>query len=567
MNAWTKANHRLIAKALSELHFEEVLPLQLNEQSWTLQVSASVSYQGQGQNTIWGHVQVDLKGLKRIENGHVQSELSAAQFFIDTKLFTGMTDITLANFLEEMNNTLWMDQQRQALTELPALPMGHDLPIQQRLNGHPKLLLNKGRIGWSARAQQQFAPEYAPRFQLHWLLVDQHSLVGSYQGSVSKKSLLAESFHGTALEEMLALVGDKLALPVHPWQWDHCIQQQFAGELARGELVHLGARGDFYSPQVSLRTLSNVDRPTMADIKVPLSILNTSCVRGIAHKHLSWTPELTDKLQELCSQDTLLENITVLQEQAAWGKPSDTYSSIEGAPYRYHEYLGAVWRTSTPAATNESCHVLLSGALALETKSGLLVEHLLEQSQLTAQEWLEAYTQAVIIPLYHLQLKYGLGFVSHGQNVVLKLVNGVPSGLILKDFHGDFRLSTEHLPIHQELFPGAIDHLTRLPGEHLIHDLYTGHFVSVLRFLSHALSEAMVITEEQFYRTIAQEIEAYEAGLSPRPRQGVSLLSATFQRILVNKVRFVIGYGDSAQRPLPMLGSDLRNPLSLGVRP
>jgi aerobactin synthase len=36
-------------------------------------------------------------------------------------------------------------------------------------------------------------------------------------------------------------------------------------------------------------------------------------------------------------------------------------------------------------------------------------------------------------------------------------------------------------------------------------------------------------------------------------------------RVLVNKVRFKIGYADSHERPVPMVGDELLNPIVLGM--
>ena len=36
-------------------------------------------------------------------------------------------------------------------------------------------------------------------------------------------------------------------------------------------------------------------------------------------------------------------------------------------------------------------------------------------------------------------------------------------------------------------------------------------------------------------------------------------------RIAINKVRFAIGYGDAGERPVPALGTELDNPLYLGL--
>ena len=49
----------------------------------------------------------------------------------------------------------------------------------------------------------------------------------------------------------------------------------------------------------------------------------------------------------------------------------------------------------------------------------------------------------------------------------------------------------------------------RLPAHYLIHDLLTGHFVTVLRFVSPWLSR-MGVAETQFYRYLHEEIQAYQ---------------------------------------------------------
>ena len=46
----------------------------------------------------------------------------------------------------------------------------------------------------------------------------------------------------------------------------------------------------------------------------------------------------------------------------------------------------------------------------------------------------------VVVPIYHLMAKYGVGIVAHGQNVTLVLEDNFPAGCLIKDFHGDLRL-------------------------------------------------------------------------------------------------------------------------------
>ena len=110
--------------------------------------------------------------------------------------------------------------------------------------------------------------------------------------------------------------------------------------------------------------------------------------------------------------------------------------------------------------------------------------------------------------------------------------------------------------------------LTRLPPECLIHDLQTGHFVTVLRYLSALLQEQNLLSETAFYATLALSIAEYQRAypqLHERFRL-FDLLTPNIKKVCINRVRFIEGYADRAQRPLPILGTDISNPLRSAVR-
>lgn len=566
MNPWTLVNLKLIAKSISELHYEEVLKLEPESSgSYHLNLASGASYHFQGRLSAWGHVWVYPETIIR----HDKTTPTAAQFFIDSLEETQMGELTLGNFLEELNATLYSDleilQKENFSSE--ELSSWDGEKLQTILSGHPKLLLNKGRIGWNPKDLAQFAPEHGQTFQLHWILAHCENLQGSQLKSWSTKTLLSGSFTGTEKENFQKLIEQYDSktfqlIPVHPWQWENVIKLQFQSELRNGRMIDLGVGGDFYRPQVSLRTLSNVSRPKELDLKLPLTILNTSCVRGLPQKYLTITPALSVALTNIISQDELLSNakVEVLAETSAWGYTHPHFHQVKSAPYRYHEHLGAVWRESVQGKLASNEKGILAAALFHQDHQGkTLMSAYAQNAEIDLQEWLKLYTQFVIIPLYHLQLKYGVGLVAHGQNVVVRLTDSKPSGVFLKDFHGDLRLSTEHKEIHQEFFGELVSKLTHLPPEHLIHDLITGHFITVLRFMAGALAESKAMDEITFYKTISSVLKIY---LQKYPStEKTNLLAKTFQRVLVNKVRFKIGYGDSSERPIPLLGSLLNNPL------
>ncbi|MFN3455577.1 MAG: IucA/IucC family C-terminal-domain containing protein, partial [Pseudobdellovibrio sp.] len=250
----------------------------------------------------------------------------------------------------------------------------------------------------------------------------------------------------------------------------------------------------------------------------------------------------------------------VLEDIAGLGLKKSIFHKVKNAPYRFHESLGVIWRHRTCVNKNEKA--VITGSLFHQDVQGkTLINSYIKHSGLTVQEWLKRYFKVVVSPLFHLQDKYGVGLVSHGQNIVLILENFVPVGMYLKDFHGDLRVSNEDaLYFQSELRQRLAAYLDQLPPEYLIHDLITGHMITVLRFISAGLREEGVIEEQTFYDILSESISEYikEHGLI---NQKINLQETHIKRVLLNKVRFQIGYNDSAERPKPALGTDLINPL------
>lgn len=567
---WEHINRQMIAKSLQELSYEQILKaerLPAEESSpvgsYMLKLSSGVEYRFRAWEGLWSDLKVQIESLRRNDELCV----SAGQFFLDCQKETGMDDIILANFIEEMHNTLYADmklavRQRGASSADMATWSGEK--VQTFLKGHPKLLQNKGRIGWSAEDQDLFGPENERAVQFYWLAVRKNLCLSGIDQNISWSQVLGDCISDVddffaLLEKLTLSTEDYFFIPVHPWQWDRYIKIQYGTELARGDIRFLGAHGDLYLPQISLRTFSNISRPTKMDVKLPITILNTSAIRGIPGKYMKQGPALSARLKELCAADVLLNNVTVLEECAGVSVTHGVFSHISQAPYRYHELLGVLWRQSSQGHLKNQQTALITGSLFHRDEKGTsLIGAYIRQSGLDTEAWLKAYFKNLFVPLYHLQAKYGIGLVAHGQNVVARLENGTPVGLFLKDFQGDLRVSEGSSALE------GFD-LTRLPRHYLIHDLLTGHLVTVLRFISETLQECDRFPEIKFYQILGHVLTEY-LEQNPEIRQlkhykDIDLLQKTFHRVLVNKVRFKIGYADSAERPVPMLGEDLTNPI------
>ncbi|MDD0851761.1 IucA/IucC family protein [Halobacteriovorax sp. GB3] len=563
------ANRNLICKSLSELFFEEIIndALERDEQFYTLHLKNNLKYSFQAKESIWGHLIIDESTLKRND----EKPLLASSFFKETQFLTQMTDITLANFLEELKQTIYSDthffNKSPSVSELASK---NSLEIESYLNGHPKLLLNKGRIGWNPTEMQQYSPEANSSFKLTRVAIKRDLITVSLSDTPLEKVAHCDltEFEQKEIERKILEKDlnphDYLIIPVHPWQWENKIKTFFLKEIEMNEILFLGEFGDLYKPHISLRTLSNQDNESQFDIKLPITILNTSCYRGISDKFVKTAVDLSDTFETILESDDLFKelNTKALKDCGAFSYVGQDYEDIQDAPYRYREMLGGYWRQSTKSKLKEGQKAIMTGALSYVDQSGKsFLNHLIETSSLNIDQWLTQYFNHIVIPLYHLQAKYGIGLVAHGQNTQIILENNRPIGLIVKDFQGDLRLNTDMPEFIKALFNHeclkVVDHL---PPHYIVHDLLTGHFVSVLRFLSACLLKECAYPEENFYSTLAHVIEQYE---KTHLKQSLipSLNEETIQKVLLNKVRFSIGYQDQTLRPKPELGSPMKNPL------
>ncbi|GAB2899403.1 IucA/IucC family siderophore biosynthesis protein [Microbulbifer echini] len=580
---WKQANRALLVKSLAELCYEQALTATAEQNNqFSVNLATGIIYRFKGQLTIWDWLLIDAQSIERVAGGTVTSADDAAQFFIDACQDLEATSSTLGNLLHELANTLVADvallQKRESL-DAPALASLPDEQLQCLLDGHPKAMVNKGRIGWGAQEFNAYGTEAAQGVRLLWLGVRRELAVSGNSDAWDWPQLLAESLNETQRRQLDEACHAKgvdwqafLPVPVHPWQWQHHIRQHYAQQISCGDLVLLGEFGDDYLPQVSLRTLSNLARPRALHVKLPLTVLNTSCYRGIPGKFMRCGPALSEWMQQLCDRDAQLQmrGTGILQEVAGLHVPHPYHEMIDGTPYRYRELLGATWRQSPASLCAEGERHLLMAALLQRDASGKSVAAaLIAASGLSAEAWLEHLFDATVVPLYHLLSRYGIGLVAHSQNLTLVLRDDKVVRVLLKDFQGDLRLAQGDFPDRADLPETAAQALDQLPANYIIHDLFTGHFVTVLRYLSAQLMTESGLQELDFYGVLARVLRRYQesaqqdnAHMAERFQQ-FDLFRPHIERVCINRVRLRQGYDDSAERPVPIVGGDLANPLWL----
>ncbi|OEF23396.1 IucA/IucC family protein [Vibrio rumoiensis] len=573
---WEQANRKLVAKTLSELHFEQLLTFQVepsNEQN-TLQGyqldCEKYDWHFKASTSVWGMLVVKPDS---IQSSHGSIPL-LNDLLLDLQSTLDISDLNLAGLIEETQQTLWSEikslESSVGITAQDIVQMD-EVSRQQYLQSHPKLIANKGRLGWGEQELAKYAPESGSSFGLHFLAVDKQISISGIKSGLSLQSLFS-SF--TSESEWQRLI-DKLPdgglerfdiILVHPWQLQRYLKSQFLQYFVEGKLIDLGVTEMQWLAQQSIRTLTAVDPTVNVDIKTALTILNTSCYRGIPGQYIAHGARISAWLANLVKSDALLQShgLHVQQEIGGVYCPHPYQSKFDGA-YRYNEMLGCIWRERAESILPSHQRPLSMATLMQADDQGVsCIEALIEVSGRAPQDWLKAMFKHVVVPIYHLMVKYGVGIVAHGQNVTLVLQDNFPVGCMIKDFHGDLRLIDQPFEELDSLDRDIQDNLVRLPAHYLIHDLLTGHFVTVLRFVSPWLTNVGV-SETQFYRYLNQALQEYQSEnpeLAPRFKL-LNLLTEKIDKVCLNKVRFKIGLGDSSERPLPELADPIANPLLL----
>lgn len=569
---WQRVNREMVAKILAELEYERTLHAREDAAGyWSIQLGDEV-YRFSAKRGIWGWLHIDTATLACRSGNPVEAESALRQL----AGVLNMSDAQSAEHLEDLYATLRGDLQlleaRRGLDADALIALDPD-ELQCLLSGHPKFIFNKGRRGWGLDALRQYAPEYRGRFRLYWVAIRRDQLVWSSDEDGDTRRLLASAMDESEYRrftqrwQTLHLDDGWLPMPLHPWQWQQKIAIHFLPQLARGEMVELGEFGDDYLAQQSLRTLTNASRRVPFDIKLPLTIYNTSCYRGIPGKYIAAGPLASRWLQQQFAQDATLRasGAQILGEPAAGYLAHGGYAALPKAPYRYQEMLGVIWRENPSCYLRDGEQAVLMAALMETDNDGRpLIDAWITRSGIGAEAWLTQLFAAVVVPFYHLMCRYGVALIAHGQNVTLVMKDHLPQRVLLKDFQGDMRLVDEDFPEAASLPRPVRDVTARLGADYLIHDLQTGHFVTVLRFVSR-LTERCGVSETRFYQLLADVLRDY---MARHPQMAdrfalFDLFKPRIIRVVLNPVKLTFSEHDGGSRMLPNYLTDLDNPLYL----
>lgn len=491
----------------------------------------------------------------------------------------GIDGATLGHLLRELSVTLTADTalDHTALTAAELAQLGY-AELEGHQTGHPWIVLNKGRIGFSASDTARWAPESRRPAALPWIAVS--TRLAAYRGVPAlalPPDLYARELDDTTRARFDAMLTGQgldpagyLLLPVHPWQWDEVLLPLYAPAVARREIVPLPTDGDLRLPQQSVRTFVNTDRPERHTVKLPLSVLNTLVWRGLPTERTLAAPAVTAWVQGLRDADAFLRDecrVILLGEVASVTVEHPLYDRLDDVPYQYKELLGAIWREPLPPRLDPGERArTLASLLHTDPAGRSFAAELVERSGLPPAVWLRRLFAVLLPPLLRFLYRYGTVFSPHGENaIVVYDEHDVPVRLAIKDFVDDVNISARPLPEHDTM-PAEVRRvlLTEEPS-FLTQFIHSGLFVGVFRYLAPLAAEQLDVPEEHFFALVRDEILRHQA-LFPELKERYEqfdLLTERIDRLCLNRNRLHLdGYRDRPHRPHAAVHGTVANPLA-----
>ena len=580
---WRAAGRALLARTIAELAYEDLITPVADgaEDRWAVTLPGDVRYAFQARRATFDAWRIAPASITRHAAGTAEEAADPVRFILDAHPVLGLSGAVLAELVRDLTATHVADVRLLANAR-PAKELAdlshEDLEAHQ--TGHPCLILNKGRLGFSAADAARYTPEAAGELRLIWFAVAPELARYTAVPGLTPDALLTDELDAATRAAFAARIresgGDPdtyVWLPVHPFQADEIVLPLFAPHLADGSMIMLGPAPDRYRPLQSVRTLTNLDRPGRRNVKVPLMIRNTLIWRGLCEAQTGCAPPMTTWLQGLRDGDAFLRDecrVVILGEVASVSVAHPTFAELLDAPYRFHELLGAIWRQPVHSYLEPGERARTMATLLLEGSDGrAVVAELVQRSGLDPVRWLRAFLRALLPPVLHYLYRYGTSFTPHGENVVLiSDVAERPARIALKDFSSDVEILPDDLPEYAKLPPEVFAKLHRWPATDLAHSIQSAICAGHFRFFADVVERHLGVAEDLFWSLVREPIDEYHARFPELAERfaAFDLLGPRFAKVALNREQLTGGgFHDRAARDadFDLMHGTVANPLHL----
>ncbi|CZF85405.1 Aerobactin synthase [Grimontia celer] len=511
------AIERVIKQLLEAVLFENCVEVSDKEGKFAWKLGGR-EYLISGQRGAFGRYRLDIQSL--CIDGVRANVAAHWQQIVEDLPATEKTKYALA---EEFSQTAALCEWNRRHVSKPESRRYQDFEILEGSldEGHPYHPSFKARTGFSSADHEAYGPESSKPFYLCWLAVKRTHI----------KQNLPQPHDAFWLKELgrtqwLRLSGALSAqdkswdeyslLPMHPWQWQQLKQEQLLEPLSDQTLIFLGLGADQYTASQSVRTLMNASYSDRANIKLPLSMVNTSSKRTLAPHSICLAPVVSSWLNRIIESDFELSALSILEEYAGarFHVPGMT---SETSPLASE--VAVIFRESVQPKLREGESAIPFNALMILEDDGLpFIAGWVETYGLNI--WLSRLIDVVVLPVWHLLVKHGIGIEPHGQNMVLVHRDGWPERVIVRDFHESveyhlpFLANPEWLPDFASIEPfladAPIDDYYGMSSVELLRELVMDTlFIYSLTEVSFLIEKSYGMSEQSFWNMVGQKLEDY----------------------------------------------------------
>ncbi|MFG3166636.1 IucA/IucC family protein [Streptomyces sp. NPDC048200] len=574
---WATANRLLLRKALAEFAHERLItPELLPDGRYEVRGDdGQTRYRYTAVRRALDHWQVDAESITRHRDG-AELPLAALDFFIELKESLGLSDEILPVYLEEISSTLSGTCFKLTKPQIPVRELagaGFQAIETGMTEGHPCFVANNGRLGFGVHEYLAYAPETASPVRLVWLAAHRSRAAFTAGVGIAYESFVRDELGTETVERFAGTLSaqgldpeDYLLIPVHPWQWWNKLSVTFAAEVAQRHLVCLGEGDDEYLAQQSIRTFFNTSHPEKHYVKTALSVINMGFMRGLSAAYMEATPAINDWLAQLIESDPVLKStgLSIIRERAAVGYRHLEYEAATDRYSPYRKMLAALWRESPVSSLQEGESLATMASLVhVDHEGASFAGALIERSGQTPAEWLRDYLRAYLTPLLHSFYAYDLVYMPHGENVILVLEDGAVRRAVYKDIAEEIAVLDP-----QAVLPPAVERIrVEVPEDQKLLSVFTDVFDCYFRFLAAQLAAEGILDEDDFWRTVAESVRAYQEAtpeLEDRFRQ-YDLFAPEFALSCLNRLqlrdnRQMVDLADPSGA-LQLIGT-LKNPIA-----
>lgn len=342
---------------------------------------------------------------------------------------------------------------------------------------HP---LAKGKLGFTATEYQRYMAEFNQPIKLVWVAIAKsHVMVAERVEDMTIQNPAAYLLDATQQQKLMQELDDKgisnthIAMPVHPWQMTHVIDDIYADDLANGTVVALKFDTLITYASSSMRSML-IDADTPNSIKLPIGVYALNSKRYLpALKLINGEKNQAILMQARTLDPVLSAQLRLWDERLWWGymSPSHLHDKSAINPYFYQEkptHLGAMLRQLPADLCDDAIQLLPMASLGMlvykqgvshHIFDGIVQDSIQHGSQDIAQEGSAQNKKLAAIACFKnicdvflgtmlRCLRLGFAPEMHGQNIVIVLKENRFTSLLLRD-HDSVRIYIPWLARHK----------------------------------------------------------------------------------------------------------------------